>query len=403
LNLSSLVGSARQKAAGYRTAKKPSRARRCGTHNKQEEGGETMRGKQRFLVCGGLTLALAVSAGTKAETLIYVTPTTIGTVDSANPAVDNTPGDSGPLGYTLPNGYQTQSAKVSNDGQTLFLLGSIPGPTNANPFSGTCQLFAADTNGSAGIAGISAVNEAYSCTFGNSYGDLDFVQGSGSSSPNSSPYPDAYIVANGTPSFEIPAGGASFFPTSSAVTITWASGTPNLLGVANMSNVSLTEQTGYGIDLQAGVVQLDFAVTPENTVFGTPESITGTETVVADFNTALGLITPPSPQVTSFDYSSASGYYYLYLSSATVNNDGVASFAPEIFATKSLSSGFTLIGSLPVSGATSPSGTAPNPPMAVVVAKGLNVSNNNSSGGAFAPACLLPLLALAALRRRRRA
>ena len=357
-----------------------------------------MRGKQRFLICGGLTLALAVSADAQAETLIYVTPTLIGTVDSSNPSVDNTPGNSGPLGYTLPNGYQTQSAKVSDDGQTLFLLGVIPGPTSSNPGT-TCQLFAVNTTGSKGVAGISMVNQAYSCSIAPNYGDLDFVQGSGSASSSSSPYPDAYVVANGASSFEIPAGGASNLPTTPVVTINWAGGTPNLLGLANMSSVSLTEQTGYGIDVQTGVVRLDFAVTPENSVTGNFESITGTETVVAATNSA---VTFPLQTVadTSFDYSPASGYYYLYLSSYPVNS---STNAPEIFATQSLSSGFTLLGSLPLSASTPGVGSAGTPPISVMAAKGLSVSNNNSSGGAFSPACLLPLLALAGLRRRRRA
>ena len=133
---------------------------------------------------------LGAVGGARAETLIYVTPTLIGTVDSSNVAVDNTPQQWPPGLYHAGRFPALVGAKVPEDTGTLFLLGYL-GPSNANPNNGTCQLFAANTTGAAGIASLTAVNEAYGCTIGSTAGDLGFVQGSGGSQ-----YNDAYVVAN---------------------------------------------------------------------------------------------------------------------------------------------------------------------------------------------------------------
>lgn len=379
-----------------------------------------MRCRMRYTGVAGLALVLASTAA-RAEPLIYVMGGVIGTIDSSNPAVDTTPGNNGPLGYTLPGNFATYGAKVSDDGQTLYLLGYSPA-TNSNT-STTCELFSVDTQGANGVAGISAVNDPYPCSLGLTAGygvpfngDLDFVRGSGTSSVL-----DAYVVATAevgtnSASYQILPGGASNFGTAPVI-MSWNNlpsadnGTANLIGVADMSTVSATEQTGYGIDANAGVVQLDLQVTPESVANGTPESIAGTETVIASQIPALQGFSLNQADATSFDYSPATGTYYLYIANAiqipnpfsTFPGQTIASAA--IYAASSLSSdgsSFAMIGSPP--GALNvTSANGPEVPIAVVAAKGLTISNNNpgDGGGAFGPGCLAPLALLAALRRRR--
>jgi hypothetical protein len=295
--------------------------------------------RKRLVAIGTGLAALAVAASAPAETLIYVTQGAIGTVDSSAVGTDNTSGGNGPLSYTLPSGYATVGAKVSDDSQTLFLL----------TYNGTaCQLFAVNADGgSGGAAQLTGVNSAFDCTINAGGGDFDFLNGTGGSAT------DEYLVANASSLLEIAAGGAS----ASASAVSNASGgSGDLVGVANVGSSPNFEQ--YGIDAGTGeVVQLGLGTDP------------ATEADVV----SLGFSTGGS---TSFAYSEASGAYYLY------TNGGA-------YATDSLSSGFTALGS-------TPGGT-----VSLVPAE--NVAVSNSGGGAFGPAALLPLLGLAALRRRKQA
>src|SRR5579872_4309377 len=100
-------------------------------------------------------LAMLCAGSAAAETLIYVTTTTIGTVDSADPSADNTSSknNSGPLNYTLPNGATVVGAHVSLEDNILYLLAVN---------NGTCQLYSANTS-SSGSASVSPVDASYPC------------------------------------------------------------------------------------------------------------------------------------------------------------------------------------------------------------------------------------------------
>ena len=295
-----------------------------------------MHGKKQTALCAGLAaLALATSAGARAETLIYVTSSAIGTVDSSAPSTDNTAGNNGPLSYSLPSGYYTIGAKVSDDAESLYLLG----------YNGsTCQLFAVNANGgSNGAANLTAV-QSFGCTISSGGGDFSFVDATGGSAL------DEYLVANGPSLYEIGAGGSSV---NSGTAENSNGGTANLVGIASAGTTGAL----FAIDTSVeDMVQLNLGTSPVG------------ETGV----TALGFA--PSSNI-SLDYSLNSGIYYLYTGG-------------ELYGATSAVSGFAALGGVP-------DGT-------LSMSAAENVAVDNSNGGAFGPAALLPLLGLAALRRRKK-
>lgn len=283
-------------------------------------------------------LALLAAPAASAETLIYVTSSNIGTVDSSNPGVDNTSGNNGPLSYSLPSGFSTIGAKVSADNAALFLLASD---------GGVCQLFSVNTTGnSSGQASLSEVNGSYSCSTATGNGDFGFLNGSGGSSGL-----DAYLVANGADLLEVVVGGGS---TSSLEIGNPNGGVGNIQGVVSVG--TSPNDIPYAVDASTQeLVELNLNTGAETNVNALPFTFAGS---------------------TSLDYSTASGNFYLYTNGALYSdsiNYGVDSSS---------------LGNLP-------SGT-----LAVTVAGNVGVTNS-SSGGAFAPALLLPLGAMALLRRRR--
>ena len=283
-------------------------------------------------------LALLAAPAASAETLIYVTSSNIGTVDSASPGVDNTSGNNGPLSYSLPSGFNTIGAKVSSDNATLYLLASD---------GGVCQLFSANTTGnSSGQASLTEVNGSYGCSTATGNGDFGFLNGSGGSSGL-----DAYLVANGADLLEVVVGGGS---TSSLEIGNPNGGVGNIQGVVSVG--TSPNDIPYAVDASTQeLVELNLNTGAEINVNALPFTFAGS---------------------TSLDYSTASGNFYLYTNGALYSDSityGVDSSS---------------LGNLP-------SGT-----LAVTVAGNVGVTNSNS-GGAFAPALLLPLGALALLRRRR--
>jgi hypothetical protein len=282
-------------------------------------------------------LAFLAAPAAFAETLIYVTSSNIGTVDSSSPGVDNTSGNNGSLSYSLPSGFYTVGAKVSSDNATLYLLASD---------GGVCQLFSVNTTGnSSGQASLTEVNGSYGCSTATGNGDFGFLNGSGGSSGL-----DEYLVANGADVLEVPVGGGT--PASIEI------GNPNG-GVGNIQGVvsvgTSPNDIPYGVDASTKeLVQLNLGTGGETDINALPFTFSGS---------------------TSLDYSTASGNFYLYTNGALYSDSityGVDSSS---------------LGNLP-------SGT-----LAVTVAGNVGVTNSN--GGAFAPALLLPLGALALLRRRR--
>jgi hypothetical protein len=277
-----------------------------------------------------LLFGAVICAGARAETLIYVTANTIGSVDSAAPATDNTSGANGPMSFTLPSGYAPVGGQVSADDQFLYLLAS-----NGT----TCQLYQVDTEAIGGNAGVTAFNSSYACSYAQGTGDISFFDGTGASGIT-----DEYLVADANAVDEVPAGGGA--PAS----IAFAGG--NLMGIAQDS----TDSAQYGVDGSLGaLVQLDLQ--------------TGAETVESD----LGITLSGS---TSLDYSPLSQTFYLFTNGS-------------LYAASSPQSAFSALGS------------APSGSILVVAADNAAVSNNTSAG-AFVPASMLPLLALAAVRRARR-
>lgn len=295
-----------------------------------------MHYKNKAAWCAGLAaLALGIPAGARAETLIYVTSSAIGTVDSSAPSSDNTSGNNGPLSYSLPSGYYTIGAKVSYDAETLFLLA----------YNGsTCELFSVNANGgSDGAADLTGV-QSFNCSISSGAGDFGFIDGTGGSAL------DEYVVANGAELYEIGAGGAS----SATLSVENSSGgTANVVGVINVGG---SEQLAVDASVD-DLVELNLGSSPV------------TESGIS----ALGFA--PSTN-TALDYSVASGTYYLYSGG-------------ELYGSTAPGSGFSALGGA-VGGTVSMTAAE-------------NVAVNNSGGGAFGPAALLPLLGLAALRRKRRA
>jgi hypothetical protein len=254
-----------------------------------------MHGNKRFALSAGLAvLALSVSAGARAETLIYVTSDAIGTVDSSAPGTDNTAGNNGPLSYSLPGGYYTIGAKVSDDAQALYLLA----------YNGSnCALFAVNANGgSNGAANLNQV-QSYSCSISSGGGDFGFIDGSGGL------VLDEYLVANGPDLYVVTAGGASV---NSAAVENTSGSAANLTGVAGIG--SSGEQLAIDTSVE-DLVELNLGTSPV------------TETGVA----ALGLSPGGS---TSLDYSTASGIYYLYTNG-------------QLYGATSASGGFTGLGDAP--------------------------------------------------------
>jgi hypothetical protein len=293
-------------------------------------------------------LAALIAPLAAAETLIYVTDTTIGTVDSANPSTDTTSSNknNGPLNYSLPNGSTAIGAEVSLENQTLYLLA-----TN----SGSCQLYSVDTSGSNGTAALTAVDSSYACSPAAGSGDFTFVNYSGSTSVT-----DAYLVAEGSDVLEVPAGGGA--PTAYAVSNP-AGSSGNVWALAD-EGTSAGDILLYGVD--AGTQQL-FQL-----------NLNSTAQTASETNVTAAPVTFSGS--TSFDYSTSSGTLYLYTGGELYAYGGVP--YPN-----NLSSGaLAILGKMP-------GGT-----LAMAVANGASITNNS---GAMSPATLLPLLALAGLRRRR--
>ena len=224
-----------------------------------------------------IALAVLAAPAASAETLIYVTSSTIGTVDSSAPAADNTVGNSGPLNYSLPSGFSAIGAKVSTDNQTLYLLASD---------GGVCQLFSVNTTGDSNAnAALTEVNGSYSCSTQSGNGDLAFLNGSGGSSL------DGYLVANGGDVLHVPVGGGT--PASIAI------GNPNG-GVGNIEGVvdvgSSPNDSQYAVDASTQeLVQLNLNTGAETNINSVPVTFSGS---------------------TSLDYSAASGNFYLYTNGA---------------------------------------------------------------------------------------
>ena len=282
-----------------------------------------------------IALALLTAPAASAETLIYVTNSAIGTVDSSAPAADNTVGNNGPLAYSLPSGFSAIGAKVSTDNQTLYLLASD---------GGVCQLFSVNTAGDNNAsAALTEVNGSYSCSTQTGNGDFAFLNGSGGSSGL-----DGYLVANGEDVLRVPVGGGT--PASIAI------GNPNG-GVGNIQGV---------VDVGSSPSDVQYAVDASTQELVQLNLNTGAE---IDIN-PLQLTFAGS---TSLDYSTASGNFYLYTNGVLYSD--------------STSTGAAILGS------------APGGTLAMTVAGNVSVTNNG--GGAFAPALLLPLGAMALLRRRR--
>lgn len=124
-----------------------------------------MKGHDRTLIACTIAAAFWLSAA-QAETLIYVTPTQYGAVDSATPNIDRTPG--GPVSYSLPGGYLTVGADVGNDTHLLYLLGRN---------GSNCQLFATDPSSEDNA--IVAKDSAYACAA--TPGDFDLLSQTGNS------------------------------------------------------------------------------------------------------------------------------------------------------------------------------------------------------------------------------
>jgi hypothetical protein len=290
---------------------------------------------------------LALSPLAAAETMIYITGTQIGTVDSATPGTDTTNSNSGkgPLSYVLPNGSSLLGAAVSLGKQTLYLLLTQ---------NGMCQLYSVDTNGSNGAASLSAVDASYACAPPQGTGDFAFLSGSGGTTQT-----DAYLVAAGSQVLAVPAGGGA--PTAYAMSNA-NGGSGNVWGVADEGDFPADTQFGVDAEEQQ-LFQLGLNATAD----------TGTETNVAAF--PLNFSGP-----TSLDYSVNSQTLYLFSGSVLYAYGGVP--YPN-----NLSDGAAVILGSP------PPGT-----LAMVVGNGAMVTNNS---GALTPATLLPLLGMAWLRRRR--
>jgi hypothetical protein len=296
-------------------------------------------------------LSMLVASGAAAETLIYVTGTSIGTVDSSTPGTDNTSSNNsgGPLNYTLPNGSSTIGAKVSPENQTLYLL-------VAN--SGVCQLYSVDTAGSSGSAAMTVVNSNYPCLPLPGTGDFAFLNYSGSASKT-----DSYVVADGSNILEVPAGGGA--ATSIAV-INSLGDEANIWGLADEgSSAGDALNALYGVDV--GTKQLFQLSLDAN-------AQTGTETDIAAVPVTFS-------GNTSLDYSSVSSTLYLYTGSVLYAYGGIP------YPNNVSAGAFPILGNMPA-------GT-----LAMAVAGNASVTNNS---GALTPVTLLPLLALATLRRRRR-
>ena len=220
-----------------------------------------------------IALAVLAAPAASAETLIYVTSSTIGTVDSSAPAADNTVGNSGPLNYSLPSGFSAIGAKVSTDSQTLYLLASD---------GGVCQLFSVNTAGDSNAsAALTEVNGSYSCSTQTGNGDFAFLNGSGGSSL------DGYLVANGENLLNVPVGGGT--PSSIAIGNP-SGGVGNIQGVVDVG--SSPSDIRYGVDASTQeLVQLNLS--------------TGAETDINPLQLTFG-------GSTSLDYSTASSNFYLY-------------------------------------------------------------------------------------------
>ncbi len=298
-------------------------------------------------------LALLTTATASAETLVYVTGSVIGTVDSSSPATDNTVGGHGPLSYALPAGFTAIGAEVSLGSQILYLLASN---------GSSCQLFSTSISGNSGFAGVSAVDASFSCTQPTGTGDLAFLNESGGGSTL-----DSYLVSSGEDILFVPPGGGT--PTTLAIT-TPSGGEANIQGVADVGTYPNDSQFGVDASTQQ-LVQLQLKLT------------SGTETNLG----SLAQVTFFGR--TSLDYSPASQNLYLY-------TDG------QLYSL-SLSS-FMASGGV-ATDVIAPLGAVPAGTLAMAAANGISVSNNSNGdggGGVFTPAALLPLLSMAFLRRRRR-
>jgi len=290
--------------------------------------------------------ALLIAPAAAAETLIYITDTTIGTVDTSAPSADDTSSNSGsgPLNYTLPDGSALIGAKVMLENSTLYLLVAA---------DGMCQLYSVDAVGSNGSASLSKVNPSYSCAPAPGTGDFAFRDGSMGSSDT-----DAYLVPTGDALLQVPAGGGA--PTS--IPVTNEAGTAaNVWGLAD-KNTSPSD-TLYGVDAtDTELFQLNLGAataSEDNNPISAPVQFSG---------------------YASFDYSITSQTLYLYTGGTLYAYGGTP--YPNALSDGDLSN----LGSMPA-------GT-----LVMAVANGASVSNN---GGALSPATLLPLLVLALLRRRR--
>ena len=292
-------------------------------------------------------LTLLVAPRASAETLVYVTSTFIGTVDSSHPAVDTTPGGNGPLQYSLPSGYFAIGAKVSQG--TLYLLASTS-TTSTSTASSTCQLFSVNTV-TGGSAGVTAVGASYTCP--SLIGTIDFAFFNGSSGASE---PGAYVIADGANVLSVPAGGGA--PTSISIN----GGAGNVQGIVDVG--SSPNDNTYAMDVNAmELVQLNLA--------------TGAETNVTSLSAVtLGFF---GNSVVALDYSTTSSNFYIYANQYMYSVTSTAN------------------------GTVTPLGATPGGVVTVVLADGLAINNSGvyRSSGAFAPALLLPLAAMAFLRRRR--
>ena len=221
----------------------------------------------------------------RAETLVYVTASHYGLVDSANPGADITPGGA-PIAYTLPNGYFVVGVDVDTEvGAIRFLSRN----------GSTCQLY---TDGQNGVAGLSATDGSYTCP--SNTGDIDFADNA-----NDSAVYD-YAGAAGAQVIRVVHGNGSSGVTTQLIPVKGINGaTANIVGIAFPPP---NADGNYGIDASINsLVALVSNVPDAPTLFTESSPI------------SLGVTVSGN---TSLDQSDASNLLYMFTAGKLYSIDG---------------------------------------------------------------------------------